>query len=78
MIDLVRYTERRRITSNLVKSLAKQFPVPNAEKPKMVRISVTDDDATDSLESKEEDGGRGKNGVFLKCNETTPFFKGIF
>jgi hypothetical protein len=59
MIDLVRYIERWRITSNLVKSLAKQFLVPNAEKPKMVRISVTDDDATDSSESKEEDGGEG-------------------
>jgi hypothetical protein len=75
MIDLVRYTERRRITNKLMKSLAKQFLEPNAEKPKIVWISVTDGDATDSSESKKEDGGKG---VFLKCNETTPFFRGFF
>ncbi|KAE7999403.1 hypothetical protein FH972_003836 [Carpinus fangiana] len=53
MTGLVRYTERRRITNKLVKSLAKQFPVPNAEKPKIVRISVTDCDATDSSSDEE-------------------------
>jgi hypothetical protein len=78
MTDLVMYTERWRITNKLVKSLAKHFPVPNAEKPKIVRIFVTDGDATDSQENAGEDWGRGKKGVFLKCNETTPFFRGFF
>ncbi|XP_059457608.1 ethylene-responsive transcription factor CRF4-like [Corylus avellana] len=55
MNDSVRYTEHRRITNKLVKSLAKQFPVPNADKPKIVRISVTDGDATDSSSDEGEE-----------------------
>jgi hypothetical protein len=55
MNDLVRYTEHRRITNKLVKSLTKQFPVPNAEKPKIVRISVMDGDATDSSSDEDEE-----------------------
>jgi hypothetical protein len=49
-----------------VKSLAKQFPVPNVEKPKIIQIFVIDDDATDSSESKEEDRGKGEEGGFLE------------
>jgi hypothetical protein len=55
MNGLVRYTEHRRITNKLVKSLDKQFPVPNADKPKIVRISVMDGDATDSSSGEEEE-----------------------
>ncbi|KAG2720511.1 hypothetical protein I3760_02G039100 [Carya illinoinensis] len=55
MHNLVKYTEHRNVTNKLVKSLAKQFPVPYAEKPKLVRISVTDADATDSSSGEEED-----------------------
>ncbi|KAF5451706.1 hypothetical protein F2P56_026791 [Juglans regia] len=55
MHNLVKYTEHRNVTNKLVKSLAKQFPVSNAEKPKLVRISVTDADATDSSSGEEED-----------------------
>lgn len=54
MNDSVKYTEHRKITNKLVKSLGTQFPVPNAEKPKIVRISVTDADATDSSGSEDE------------------------
>ena len=54
MNDSVKYTEHRKVTNKLVKSLGTQFHVPNAEKPKIVRISVTDADATDSSGSEDE------------------------
>lgn len=55
MSNLVKYTEHRHVTTKLVKSLARQFPVPNAGKPKIVRISVTDGNATDSSSGEEDD-----------------------
>ncbi|GMY23826.1 ethylene-responsive transcription factor CRF5-like [Fagus crenata] len=50
----LKYTEHKQITNKLVKSLDKHFLVPNAERPKIVRISVTDGDATDSSSEDEE------------------------
>ncbi|KAB1201531.1 Ethylene-responsive transcription factor CRF4 [Morella rubra] len=54
MNDSVKYTEHRSITRKVAKFAAKQFPVPSAERPKIVRISVTDVDATDSSSDEDE------------------------
>lgn len=45
----VKYTERRTVTNKLVKASSKWFPMEsNPKAPRVVRISVTDGDATDS------------------------------
>ncbi|WRX08454.1 AP2/ERF domain - like 9 [Theobroma cacao] len=51
----VKYAERRRVTNKLVKPSSKWFSVESSAKaPRIVRISVTDGDATDSSSDESE------------------------
>ncbi|PPS18926.1 hypothetical protein GOBAR_AA01665 [Gossypium barbadense] len=51
----VKYTERRTVTNMLLKASSKWFPMESKPKaPRIVRISVTDGDATDSSSDESE------------------------
>ncbi|KAL4383917.1 hypothetical protein GQ457_15G019540 [Hibiscus cannabinus] len=57
----VKYREQRRVTNKLVKASSKWFPMESkARAPKVIRIYVTDGDATDSSSDESEKERRHK------------------